>query len=356
MRIAVDLTPLYGRKITGVEIYGIDLYKILLRTGHTIIPIFHCKNELDDNPNSYIIKLCNRLWLENVALSRAVRIIGADVTLFPIFPPPLTVYYGSKTKIVPTLHDFAFLKFRQTLNAGAKYYLTPKYLWAFKKSDAILTISETIRKELERHTDRPIYNCGNIIAPEYRDCKGKASLKLIHDLGLDEDKYFISVSTIEPRKNFKYLMKVLKPILESRNMKLVLVGRRGWGKDEELQRMIEGMGDLLVFPGFVDFEQLVSLYRYAYAFALLSLDEGFGRTPYEAVACGCKRVILSDIEIFHETFDNNALFLPLGDETTARKMLEDDKLPEVGEKMEIPFDVLEEKIKSAFLKNYERWG
>jgi len=353
MRIAIDLTPLYGRKITGVEIYGIDLYKILRKTNHTIIPIFLCKNELDNNLDAYIIKQCNRLWLENVALPRAVRKIGADVTLFPIFSPPLTVYYGTKTKIIPTLHDFAFLKYRETLNMGAKYYLTPKYLWAFKKADAIITISETIKKELEKHTAKPIYNCGNVIAPEYKDCKYKASLQDIEEFGLRENKYFISVSTIEPRKNFKYLMKVVKPILEQRNMKLVLVGRKGWGKDEELQRLIEDMGNMLVFPGFVEFDQLVSLYHYSYAFALLSLDEGFGRTPYEAVACGCKRVILSDIEIFHETFGENALFLPLNNEKQAQKMIEEDNLPIVDERMVVPFDVLEERINSLFLEEFK---
>lgn len=352
MRIAIDLTPLYGRKITGVEIYGIDLYKILRRTEHTIIPIFHCKNELDDNQDAHIIKHCNRLWLENVALPRAVRKIRADVTLFPIFPPPLTIYYGTNSKIVPTLHDFAFLKYRQTLNLGAKYYLTPKFLWAFKKADAIITISETIKKELKGHTNKPIYNCGNIIAPEYRNCMSMSSLKFIKELGLEENKYFISVSTIEPRKNFKYLVKVVKPILEHKGMKLVLVGRKGWGNDVELQRLIENMGDMIVFPGFVEFGQLVSLYHYAYAFALLSLDEGFGRTPYEAVACGCKRVILSDIEIFHETFGENALFLPLDNESQAQRMIEKNNLPTIDANMDVPFDVLDERINNIFLKEF----
>lgn len=48
----------------------------------------------------------------------------------------------------------------------------------------------------------------------------------------------------------------------------------------------------------------------------------YGRTPFEAVACGCKRIILIDIEIFHETFDGNATFLPLGNEEAARKELQ----------------------------------
>lgn len=104
-------------------------------------------------------------------------------------------------------------------------------------------------------------------------------------------------------------------------MRLVLVGRKGWGQDEELKVLIDQMKDYLIFTEYVTEETLITLYHYAYAFALLSLDEGFGRTPFEAVACGCKRIILSDIEIFHETFDGNAAFLPLGNEEEARKKL-----------------------------------
>ena len=34
MKIAIDLTPLYGRKWTGVELYAIDLYHALLELNY----------------------------------------------------------------------------------------------------------------------------------------------------------------------------------------------------------------------------------------------------------------------------------------------------------------------------------
>ena len=108
------------------------------------------------------------------------------------------------------------------------------------------------------------------------------------------------------------------------------------------------MKDYLIFTNYVSDEELISLYHYAYAFALLSLDEGFGRTPFEAVACGCKHIILSDIEIFHETFDNNATFLPLNNEEEARKILLVDKNNEINNDFKIPFQVIEERIKKLF--------
>lgn len=349
MRIAIDLTSLYKRKITGVEIYGIDLYKILKKTNHTIIPIFHVENTLDNNANAYIIPQCNRLWLENIALSKAVRRIKADIVLFPVFPPPIDLYWGCKSKFYQTIHDTVAFRFRNTQNKAAKYYYVPRQMLALKFLDGIITISETVKRQLQDISALPIYNCGNIIAPEYRNCQTLTSKDVLWKWDVEPGRYFISVSTIEPRKNFSYMMKVLKPVLDRKDMKLVLVGRKGWGKDENLRNQIEEMGDKLVFTDFVEFNQLVSLYRFAYAFGLFSLDEGFGRTPFEAVACGCKRIILSDIDIFHETFEGNALFIPLNDKEKASEMILYDELPEVSQGFKLPFDVLGDKVINEFL-------
>lgn len=348
MKIAIDLTPLYGRKRTGVEMYAIDLYRALLSSGYQIIPIFHVQNELDDNPNAVIMPESNRLLLENIKLSKCIRKIAPDIVLFPIFPPPVDLKWGFEGKVYPTFHDCAFLKFRKTLNFAAKYYLTPKVLWAMKWVDGIITISETEKYQFAKFTNKPIYNLGENIAIGFKEASQKAKLQLLEKWNLSPDAYYISVSTIEPRKNFKYLLKVLAPILKDRNMKLVLVGREGWGHDEGLRLLIEQMKDYLIFTNYVSDEELISLYRYAYAFALLSLDEGFGRTPFEAVACGCKHIILSDIEIFHETFDGNATFLPLNDEKAARKILREGKAKEIDKDFMVPFHVMEDRIKALF--------
>lgn len=345
MKIAIDLTPLYGRKHTGVEMYAIDLYRALLTTEHQIIPIFHCRNEVDDNTLAYVLPRCNRLWLENVLLSKAIRKIKADIVIFPIFPPPVDIYYGCKSKIYQTIHDTVFFRYQNTLNFAAKHYYLPKVKLALKKLDGIITISETVKRQLEQYTSKPIYNFGENIAIEYRDAQAKSDEALISKWRLKPDTYYISVSTIEPRKNFDYLLEVLEPILKKEKRKLVLVGRDGWGNNKRLRQQIELMGDNLVFTDYVSMEELFSLYHYAYAFILLSKDEGFGRTPFEALACGCHRIILSDIEIFHETFDKNALFLPLEDIENCRKKLSQMTLPYINN-IEIPFNIIQERLMS----------
>ena len=194
-------------------------------------------------------------------------------------------------------------------------------------------------------TSIPVYNCGEDISHDFFDCKGLADNKYLKKWKLSPQKYMISVSTIEPRKNFKYLLQVIRPFLIKNNMKLVLVGRKGWGKDKELEMLIKDMGDLLIFTEYVSHECLVSLYHYAYAFALLSIYEGFGRTPFEAVACGCKKIILSDIPIFRETFGNAAYYIPLNDIDGCKQLLENISIvPDIDKDFPLPFNVLEQML------------
>lgn len=344
MKVAIDLTPLYNRKHTGVEMYAIDLYKALLTTEHEIIPIFHVENEIDNNQKAYIIPKRYRLWPENISLSYVIRKIKADIVCFPIFAPPIDVYYIKETKIVPTVHDLAFMTCYKAVNPVAKYYLVPKRKLSLKKSDAIITISETERRQISAITDIPVYDCGENISIDYKNCEKKVDISFLANWNLSLNDYYISVSTIEPRKNFKYLLKIMGPVLKATGKKLVLVGRRGWGNDKELEQLINEMGNLLIFTEYVSTNCLVSLYRYAFAFILMSLDEGFGRTPFEAVACGCRRVILSDIPIFRETFRNDSLFLPLNKEDECKKILLKENIPLVSKEFNIPFNVIEERI------------
>lgn len=350
MKIAIDLTSLYGRKHTGIELYAIDLYRALLKTEHEIVPVFHVKNEIDENTSAYIIPHRNRLWLENISLSHAIRNIHPDIALFPVFAPPLDIYNTKGIKIVPTVHDLAFLKYRHAVNPKAKFYLIPKRKKSLSESDAIITISETEKKQIESITSIPVFNCGENIAKEYVDAKSYIDIEFLKQWNLSPNDYYISVSTVEPRKNLKYLLKVIGSTLKSKNKKLVLVGRRGWGDDYELKKLIENLKEYIIFTEYVSLECLFSLYHYSYAFTLLSLDEGFGRTPFEAVACGCKRIILSDIPIFRETFHDNATFIPLDEIKKASDIYNNDCYIEVKDCFDIPFDIMEQRL-SSFIES-----
>jgi len=69
---------------------------------------------------------------------------------------------------------------------------------------------------------------------------------------------------------------------------------------------------------------LITLYKNSYSFILLSVYEGFGRTPLEALACGTK-IIVSDIPAFKESLgkyeNKNTIFVPLENEDLAADVI-----------------------------------
>lgn len=344
MKIAIDLTPLHGRKWTGVELYAIDLYHTLLELNYDVVPIFHVENDLDNNSSAFMIGKTKRLWLENYSLSKALRTIKADVALFPIFPPPIDIYINRPSKIVPVIHDTAFIRYRSTLKFAAKYYLTPKYKIALKASDYLVTISETSKKQLSDYSKLRILNWGENISVDFKKENLRISDKHLNQFNLLPNQYYISVSTIEPRKNLKYLLDIIQDELIQNQKKLVLVGRKGWGNDIELQKKIEKLQEYIVFTDYVTLEELQSLYHYAYAFTLMSLDEGFGRTPLEAIACGCKRIIVSDIDVFHETMGNYVNYLPLNNTNFCKHQFLQKQWKITDKDFPIPFNDMIKKI------------
>ena len=344
MKIAIDLTPLHGRKWTGVELYAIDLYRSLLELGYEVIPIFYESNDLDNNSSAFMIGKTKRLLLENYSLSKALRTIKADVALFPIFPPPIDIYINRPSKIVPVIHDTAFIRYRSTLKFAAKYYLTPKYKIALKASDYLVTISETSKKQLSDYSKLRILNWGENISVDFKKENLRISDKHLNQFNLLPNQYYISVSTIEPRKNLKYLLDIIQDELIQNQKKLVLVGRKGWGNDIELQKKIEKLQEYIVFTDYVTLEELQSLYHYAYAFTLMSLDEGFGRTPLEAIACGCKRIIVSDIDVFHETMGNYVNYLPLNNTNFCKHQFLQKQWKITDKDFPIPFNDMIKKI------------
>ena len=346
MKIAIDLTPLYNRKATGVENYGIELYHALMKQNIEVYPIFRVKNTLDSNPNTQIIKSKNRLLVENLLLPFLIRKLNVDIILFPIFPPPIDIYWGTKCRIIPTIHDLAFKLFSNTLSRNARFYMKPKYLLALKYSDKIITISETVKKEIQTVSPVPVINLGENISRTYENIKNKSDIKFLSKWNLEANEYFISVSTIEPRKNILYLLKVFKEYKKiNTHIILVFVGRKGWGEnDKELQRLLEDLIESVVFTDYVTEEELISLYHFSKAFFLLSLYEGFGRTPLEALACG-SRIFVSDIPIFKETLGDSAIYLPLNDIESCIKIISAYQY-DVKQQTTIalPFDILEKNI------------
>jgi glycosyltransferase involved in cell wall biosynthesis len=76
----------------------------------------------------------------------------------------------------------------------------------------------------------------------------------------------------------------------------------------------------LVFTGFVEEEELEALYKGAFAYASASLHEGFGLPGVEALSFSLP-LLVSNIEVFNEIYDNAALYFdPMDPSDIAEKI------------------------------------
>jgi glycosyltransferase involved in cell wall biosynthesis len=205
-----------------------------------------------------------------------------------------------------------FPQFHEGLNIDKerrKLKLLPGY-------DLVFCISESTRRDLLIHSDiSPKKVIVNYIDTDevYNTGIYKPRQQVLASCGLREgDKYLLSVSTIEPRKNFKKVLEAFSTFL-SKNpgnpYVLVCAGMWGWKNDELKQYLAAcGFADRVVFPGFVDNAELPSLYHHADCFLYLSLYEGFGLPVLEAMKSRCP-VVCSDTSSMPEVIGDAGLLV-----------------------------------------------
>ena len=124
-------------------------------------------------------------------------------------------------------------------------------------------------------------------------------------------KKFISVSTLEPRKNYDFMLSVMEKLWERGfDVAYFIVGKHGWNVDALVRRLTshpELNKRLFWFPGASD-AALGCLYREADILLNLSHGEGYGLSLVEGAHYKCS-VIASDIPVFREVItDDTTLF------------------------------------------------
>lgn len=117
--------------------------------------------------------------------------------------------------------------------------------------------------------------------------------------------YFLSVGTIEPRKNHMLLLHIWRAMAErapDATPRLVLAGRRGWENEQVLDLLdrCPALRGHVVEVGRVGDHALAELIAGARAVLMPSFAEGFGLPVAEALAAGVP-VIASDLPALRET-------------------------------------------------------
>lgn len=361
MNIAIDLTSL-SYHLSGIERYALcitlELLKIDQKNKYILIfrnEVYKTFDNIIDNKRiiAIVLKGDNKLLFNQVILPYHLYKIKADRFLFLAFANPILF---RKKGIVSILHDMGAFDFSQNDSLLKKIYFRTGCYAAALNSEKILTVSNFSKERICKVLnvpDKKVYVVYSAIASSLASLKSEQELvKKKYKL---PEKYVMTLSTLEPRKNIELLLKVFTNIQHSVNYDLVLVGRKGWQIDDVLKKYDKK--NRVHITGFVDDEDVACIYKNAMCFVFPSLYEGFGLPPIEALSLGTP-VISSDAASMPEILRKQATFFKSNDEDALKELLlnlEDNlaNMPyELDEfqKMNYRFDVSAKKMLSIIEK------
>ena len=350
MKIGIDVRCLASGKRTGVEEYTIRLLEELFSEDHknSYILFFNAyRGEMIDlswakkYPH---VSICHRkipnkllnLSLWYLRWPKIDQILGGVDLLF--LPNVNFCAVSEKTKVVMTLHDLSFERFKQTFSWKHRfwhYFINPKRLC--QRADQIIAVSEATRSDLaETYAINDLARVSMVhngvrdtITPLATDTVKKIKMKL-----KIPQEYILYFGTVEPRKNittiihaFEHLRR--KDTKNNNDLKLVIAGNEGWRGNEVMKIITASQyaADIII-TGAVNEEEKHVILSDAKIFLYPSYYEGFGFPPLEAAASHVP-VITSHTSSLPELVGPHALMIdPLrGDEVvTALQALLADKV------------------------------
>lgn len=307
----IDCTSCCNR-ISGIERYTIEVTNGLLKSGFSGYIVALPKNPIGINVDiipeeSRVISWSNnRLFNEWLFLPFIYIINRINKVFFPGFPPS-AFFLFAKAKLIRTVYDVVVWKYSNTISFKTKFYTKVLETLFIKRHSLILTISKNAAKLiLEEFPDIKVPIVNTYLGVNFNSPVKSNPDQKFSGLG----RYILSVSTLEPRKNFPFLIKAFKEVVnKNSDIKLVLAGRHGWGYEEIVRHVKElSLEEKVILTGGVSEEELNSLYKHCEFFVFPSLYEGFGLTVLEALSFG-KFVISSNAASLPEVLGNAGLLL-----------------------------------------------
>lgn len=219
-------------------------------------------------------------------------------------------------RLVYTLYDLAVVAHPEFSTEANRLVCFNGLFEASLRADMIISISEYSKQHfLEVFPHYP--------AERIRVFHPASRFSLTHDANnkngqikkLPSGAFWLSVGTLEPRKNLRRLLQAYAQLRQEKltDLPLAMAGGKGW-LEEDLVDYITSL-DLKPYVhllGYVNDTQLRWLYRNCFAFVYPSLFEGFGMPVLEAMSLGAA-VITSNVTSLPEIAGDAALSIAPND-------------------------------------------
>jgi glycosyltransferase involved in cell wall biosynthesis len=317
--IGIDAKILINN-ISGLERYiyqlVVNLSKVDKDNPYTIFvhkPVFNdkigenFKEKLEKDITNHIISQNKKLATQEI---KVFHVTWQDMYLWHNLP-----LLWSKRSVI-TIHDLINLRqpdYHGRMNR-IKYRLLLKL--AVKWADRIITVSDYTKDEIIKHlnADNNKIKVVHLAADSrFKPVLNKRTIREIKSKYKIEGKYILSVGKSYTHKNIPHLIRAFKKLATGGNLehKLVLVGEKFWGPANlDVMKTIEDLelGEKVIWPGYIDDEDMPSLYSGAELFVMPSYYEGFGLPLLEAMSCGTP-VIASNVTSIPEVVGNAGILV-----------------------------------------------
>ncbi len=252
--------------------------------------------------------------------------IDFDFYISTFFAFPDIAKNNNKIKKIIILYDTIPLIFPEFYEDNS-YYM--KILESLDKDTYCFCISEQTKKDFLKYCSDKLDENKMFVMPiatsqNFYPDKDETKLnKILDKYNISQNqrgKYIFSLCTLEPRKNLIFTIKCFIKFIKENDIDdlYFYLGGGHWNNfikilDKEIDNL-EEYKNKIVKLGYIDDNDLNTLYSNSLFFAYISLYEGFGMPPLEAMSCGVP-VITSNTSSIPEVVGDAAIMIDPNDET-----------------------------------------
>jgi glycosyltransferase involved in cell wall biosynthesis len=324
-RIGIFTRPI-DQKTSGSGSHLREIVSTMVSRSHELELVF-CHYERNEAFAPY--RAGEELILPRNPLAASARLRRAGLDL--VHYNPLTVYSplfvgrrrqgdaGGRRRSVPRV---------ATIHGAAPVFLPEQYSKVkvlheryavgslARRMDHLFAVSETTKRfivDTYRVPAERIDVIYNAVDPAFRRLP---PAEREHSRFAEMRPFVFHLSKFSERKNPWTILDAFAELAaEERDLTLVLAGA-GWDNEQVRRRLRDsGIEKQVVFPGFVEKEEIVALMNLAEVFVFPSYYEGFGMPNLEAMACGCP-VVTSRAFAIPEVVGDGAITLERVDDAS----------------------------------------
>ena len=313
-RLGVDGRELRPGVRTGIGRYVLEVLRSASGAGWSCTVYGDAGASLDDELPGVafrVLRAPSTQWWDQVSLPRALARDRASVFLSPYYKMPLR----APCPAVITIHDLYFIGYpgrRRPFYDAALTRLARLYA---ARAVAVVTDSEYSKRAIVTRLGVDGAKVSVIpvaLGPEFMPVAQAAAAAAAARYGVT-GPYVLYVGNFMPHKNLARLIRAFALIPEAQRGRHTLVLAGGYRDGRQaLARLASelGVADRVAFPGRIDDEDLPALYAGAAVYVLPSLEEGFGSTALEAMACGAPVAVSNRAALPEVVADAALLFDP----------------------------------------------